>query len=193
MHTWYTITMKRRSKVKKDFPLLYNYLVGTMYLFILLTAVLGIALILQSFFDQQSMIFYPERSPIQEGAPIATDAEPIFLLQIFSAIITIIMVAVSIFVIVTLPLLIGSPANWIVHKILDIMNVAATWRSLLISKAVLFLSSFVFLTLAVIITNYAVGYYLLQLGGGATLAAALLLTIQLFMQQSIHKKFAKAW
>ena len=73
------------------------------------------------------------------------------------------------------------------------MNIAVTWRSLLISKAVLLLSSFVFLTLAVIITNYAVGYYLLQLGGGATLVAALLLTIQLFIQQSVHKKFAKTW
>ena len=185
--------MKRHSKTKKDFPLFYSYLVGTMYLFILLTAVLGIALILQYLFDQQATLFYPERSPIHEGTPLAVGAEPILLLQIFSTIITIVMIAVSIFVIIALPLLIGSPANWAVRSILNIMNIAVTWRSLLISKAVLLLSSIVFLTLAVIITNYAVGYYLLQLGGGATLVAALLLTIQLFIQQSVHKKFAKTW
>ena len=80
--------MKRHSKTKKDFPLFYSYLVGTMYLFILLTAVLGIALILQYLFDQQATLFYPERSPIHEGTPLAVGAEPILLLQIFSTIIT---------------------------------------------------------------------------------------------------------
>ena len=164
-----------------------------MYLFILLTTVLGIALILQYLFDQQPMLFYPERLPMQEGTPYSTSVEPIFILQIFSILVTVIMAVVSILVIITLPLLVGSPANWMVRNILNIMNIAVTWRSLLISKAALLLLSFVFLTLAVIITNYAVGYYLLQLGGGATLAAALLLTIQLFMQQSVHKKFAKTW
>jgi hypothetical protein len=173
-----------------DIPLAYNYMVGLMYICIMITGALGVALVAQWYLLQQGIVEY---APKNSHLPAPQAVEISFGVQLFSTIVTITVSALSILIFITLPLIIGSIGNHFLHFVLKILRLDTSWRALFIAKSTLVIAVFTILALVVTTTNIREGYAILISGAVTTLFATIILILQLIIKPSQRKNLAKAW